>query len=147
MSTVVIKPIAEDFGVLEAGQYGPGLQNEATVELTEFEAPNGDGLLDRMPGFDRDGERGPYYRFNVKVTLASGGTQWVTDWRKPTNQFKSDLRNCGVDVADNADGTFAFDPETVAPRELGGVEVKAPRQDKNDDTKRWPGNIKGFIAK
>ena len=72
MATVVVKPKTEDFGVLEGGQYGPGLQNEATVELTEFESTDATGMLERMPGYDKDGAEGPYYRFNVKVTLADG---------------------------------------------------------------------------
>ena len=149
MSTVTIKPKAENRPVLEGGQYGPGLQNDAKVELTEFEAPDENGMLERMPAYDRDGERGPYCRFNVKVEY-NGSTFFVTDWREFTNRLKNDLRNCGVDVIDQTDGTFTFDDAQVAPgggRELGGIDLKAPRQAKDDPERRYPGGIKGFISK
>lgn len=148
MAIVNIKPVAEDRPVLEGGQYGPGLQNDAHVELTAFEFPDENGMLDRMPAYDRDGEKGPYVRFNVRVDLANGGgTRFVEEWRTFTNRLKNDLRNCGVEVQDKPDGSFDFDPQQVAPRELGGIEVKAPRQSKQDPDRRFPGGIKGFIAK
>jgi len=148
MSTVTIKPKADNRPVLEGGQYGPGLQYDAKVELTEFEAPGPDGMLERMPGYDKDGtkDEAPYYRFNVKVEY-NGSTYFVTDWRSATNRLKNDLRNCGVEVIDQADGTFTFDDTQVAPRDLGGFEVKAPRAAKDDPERRFAGGIKGFISK
>ena len=117
-------------------------------ELMEFESPkaeSGSEMLDRMPAFDREGERGPYYRFNFQLTLAEGGKRFVTEWVDSSRKLKAWLQALGVPLQEQGDA-FAFDDEDVAPRKVGGLDIKPPRQDKNDPSRFYTGGVRQVIG-
>lgn len=144
MAIVNVNPKMDKRRILEqGGQYGQGLQHQADVELTNFESPNEEGKLDRMPPFDKDGEEGPYWYLNIKVATPDGKRTFVQEWQR-SRQLRTTLQVIGVPVTDNPDGTFTFDDSQVAPRKLGGIEVEAPRE--TPDGRRFGGRVKQIIG-
>lgn len=144
MAIVNVNPRDEKRPMLEqAGQYGPGLQYPADVELTRFDSPNAEGLLDFMPAYDREGNDGPYWHLNIKVTLTNGRVVFVRNWQR-SRQLRKTLDVMGIPVTDNPDGTYSFDDAQVAPRKLGGVDVKAPRE--APDGRQFAGEVKAIIG-
>jgi hypothetical protein len=139
----------------EAGTYGSGLAHEADVELIEFEAPDENGKLERMPAYDREGKNNVYFRFNFKLVLANGQTRFLTHWATPRT-LRQCLVDCGVEVTDNPDGDFDFEAGSVAPTKIGGLDIGPPRAGKfpkshpqaGEPNGRWyTGDLNGIVAR
>ena len=150
MALVSVKPTNDPTPYIEeGGQYGPGLQHEADVELVEFESPqaeSGPNMLDRMPAYDREGTKGNvYYRFNFTVITPEKGKRFVTEWVDSSRKLKGWLQALGVPVQQDGEG-FTFDDGDVAPRKVGGLDIKPPRQDKNDPDRFFTGGIRQIIG-
>jgi len=135
----------------EGGTYGPGLDHEAVIEVTEFVSPNEEGMLvsergfDVMPGYDREGAKGTYWYWNFKVTTDEGRIVFLRAHTQES-KLKKWLLCAGVPISENEDGTFSFDPDDVAPRELkGGIDVKDPRFSEATD-KWYSGDVKAVFA-
>ena len=131
MSVVTINPDASKRPVLEnAGVYGPGMEHEADVRLDTFECP-----ADRMPGYDRDGERGPYAYFSFRVITEQTGMIFFNHW-EPIGSFTGSkltqmLEGLGVGIEGDGNGSLQFDSEGVAPRDVAGIQVSAARNGYN----------------
>lgn len=146
---------APNYKVLPGGTYGPGLANEANVELTEFVVPNAEGKLtvgagfDVAPGFDKEMTEGPYWYWNFKVITAEGTTAFVRAFTGEKTGRKW-LKAAGVAVADdpNDPNIFSFDPDEVAPRTIeGGVELKPSRTvTKDGEEKTYAGDVKTVFS-
>lgn len=139
MALVQMDPKAESRPHLpQAGLYGCG-KGGFEVELTRFEHP----AEERLPAYDKEGERGPYAYFGFQCKGDSGLVfydHWEpigpgTGSREPTW-----LRNLGVEVSD----ALEFDPDTVAGRGCI-IEVKDPRKDKNSG-RIYNGNLVQVIG-
>jgi hypothetical protein len=128
----------------QAGQYGQGLQHEADVELARFECP----AEDRLPAFDRDNERGPYAYFGITVTRPDGTKVFYDHWEEvgegTGSRLREHLANAGAPISEGEDD-FNFDPADVAPRKLGGIEVKDPRSNK-EGTRLFSGGLVRIIG-
>jgi len=151
MAIVRVKPTNDPTPYIrDGGQYGPGLQHEADVELLEFESPkaeSGPDMLDRMPAFDREGTKGDlYYRFNFQIVTDNGAKYFVTEWVTSTRKLEKWLQALGVPVAKDDEGYLQFDDQDVAPRKVGGIDIKPPRQDKNDPDRFYTGGIRQLIG-
>ena len=142
MSIVEIKPgDMKQFTVLEGGQYGSGLQHEADVELTKFQFP---ATEKNLPGYDKEGKEGPHAYFLVRTVLPNGKDALSRCHIDNMDKLKLALAAIGVEVADTPDGGIAFDGDDVAPRKLGGVEVKDAREGK--DGVMYNGDVIRFLG-
>jgi hypothetical protein len=120
------------FTTLPGGQFGPGLQYDADVELTQFQYPAAEKNL---PGYDRSNERGPYGFFLFRITLPDGDSALVRMHTDNLDKMRAVLTGAGVEIAVHDDGVgFGFDPDQVAPRKVGGVEIKEPREGNDGNT-------------
>jgi len=141
MAIVKIDKRASSYPVLEhGGMYGPGLQHEADVELTQFECP-----AEKMPAYDRDGERGPYAYFGLVVITSDGERVFVDHWESiaPGSGSKAlvHLKNAGVAVSEDGE----FDDSDVAPRKLGGIQVADARPSK-DGSRLYNGKLLAIVG-
>jgi len=127
--------------VLPGGQYGPGLPNDADVEVIGFDYP-AEGR--NLPAYDRENKEGPYAYFLIRITLPDGQSTLVNHVTNDLNTFGKLLTAMGVEVAQTPEGGIAFDSDDVAPRKLGGIELKEPREAKDGNT--YTGNVVRFIA-
>jgi hypothetical protein len=125
-------------GVLKGGVYGPGLDNNSDVELVSFAFPS----TDKLPGWDKTGEKGPWALFTVMIVTEDGERHFIDKFYESTGLAKA-LISVGVSPEFEADGGFTFDTDDVAGRKLRGVEVKPPRE---YNGKTYNGDIKAFIA-
>lgn len=131
MGIVTINPDASKRPVLEhAGIYGPGMEHEAEVTLDQFECP-----AERMPGYDRDGERGPYAYLGFKVITEATGMIFFNVW-EPISDFSGSklvqhLTALGVATEDDGNGAVTFDADTVAGTPVAGIQVTASRNGYN----------------
>ena len=134
MGIVNIDPKVLERPVLAEGQYGPGLQFNADVELTGFECP----AEEKLPAYDPDGARGPYAYFGFKVAKADGKTLWPEEWVEigegSGRKIQDFLAAAGVELTDDGNGGFRFATEDVAPRKLNGIQMAAPRASKTTGT-------------
>ena len=145
MGIVHIDPTVLEYPVLQEGIYGPGLDNEADVELSGFECP----AEEKMPAYDPEGERGPYAFFGFKVKTAEGKLFFVDHWTKIGTGSGPEVSNfleCAkVDKAEDGQGGFDFDTSDVAPRKVNGVQMAAPTTSKNTGAK-YNGRVKAIIG-
>lgn len=121
----------------EGGLYGEGLDHEATVELVGFEYPS-----TKLPGWDKDGAKGPWALFTVKVTRQDGERAFFDKFVEPIMLAKY-LVSVGVEPEFTGDGGFTFESDEVAGRKLVGVEIKPPRE---WNGKLYNGDIKQFLS-
>ena len=139
MAIVQIDPQAESFPHLpNAGLYGAG-KGGFEVELTGFEHP----AEEKMPAYDKDGERGPYAYFGF-VCKGQDGIVFYDHWEPigpgtGSREVKW-LRNIGVEVTENLE----FDTSTVTSRKVI-IQVKDPRTDAKTG-KVYNGNLVNIIG-
>lgn len=141
MGIVQLDPKAANFVFLPtAGDYGAG-KGDADVELDAFEYP----ADERMPGYDKHGEDGPYSYWNFRVDHTELGVIWYGWWDKigPNTGSKTGvwLRQLGVSVSEAGE----FDPSDVAGRKCI-ITVTDPRPDKNNPDKMYNGNLRNVIG-
>ncbi len=142
MPIVNIQPSdMREFVTLEGGQYGSGLANDCDVELTTFEFP---ATGRNLPGYDKEGKKGPHAFFLVRVVLPTGQDTLVRCHIDNMKKLKVALVAVGVEVAASGSDGIAFDTEDVAPRKLAGVEVKDPREGPNGTM--YNGDVIRFIG-
>jgi len=124
MPTITITPeeMPDRNYALEGGKYGRGLDTDAEVKIIDFQYP-----ALQNPGYDKDGTQGPWALFNFSILLASGEQGFSRMYINNLVKLAGLLTTAGVPVA-GENGNVSFDPEEVAPREVGGIEVK-PRRD------------------
>ena len=137
MSMINIGPNQGARPVLDAGMYGSGLENEAEVSLFDFEAGCD------PPGWDKEGKEGPYFKFSFRVVDPEGTTYFPNCTVNFGKKVKTMLADAGVTVTENPDGGFVFDESEVAPRPVGGIEVKAPSV---TDDGTFPGKVLRVIG-
>ena len=80
---------------LEGGAYGPGQANPAEVKLAKFSYNE----LAANPGYDRDGEQGPWAKLLFIVILPSGEQGFTQLFVNDLGVLASHLTNAGVQVA------------------------------------------------
>lgn len=124
-----------------AGKYGVGLDYPADVECDKFEWNSSN-----KPAYAKDDESRHFAYFRFKVI--TGGKTVFLHHHEPIDEGSgSDVQNMllamGVEVQDNGDGTFAFDPDQVAPRKLTGIEVGDPVPSKKNPGVLYSGNLTG----
>jgi len=128
--------------VLPGGPTGPGLDNEAEVELYQFEYP-----AVTFPAYDKDGTKAVYAFFNVKLTQTHGPKAGKSTFEKvwfESDRLAFQLKSIGVHVdVDETTGSFEFDSDDCVGLKLTGVELKEPR---TYNGRQYTGNIKGFIG-
>jgi hypothetical protein len=140
MALVKMDPKAESRPHLPtAGLYGLG-KGDFDVKLTRFEHP----AEERMPAYDREGEKGPYAYFGFECRSDEQGLVFYDHWEPigpGTGSRESTwLNNLGVDVTPNGE----FDDSTVAGRECI-IQVKDPREDKKTG-RIYNGNLQQIIG-
>jgi hypothetical protein len=140
--TIVIPTSSRSRPVPEAGEYGQNLPWEADLQLWKIEPSRFN------PGYDKEGEFAPYFRFTYRISLADGPNHFVSeDLSAAPNSgsaFIPRLDVCGVpyDTGTDDDGepAVSFSLSEAAPRKLEGVgiELGAPQswEDKNTGATR-----------
>lgn len=89
-----------DFPFLDkAGDWGPGCENEADCEIEFLSYPSTSN-----PAYDKDGERGPYALFVIKVVRAGERNIQVDWYMEGSNRLYRTLGKLGVAIGD--DGSF-----------------------------------------
>lgn len=107
-----------------AGEYGAG-KNGCDCKVSAFEYP----AEEMLPGYDREGERGPYAYFGFQVRGADlpGGVVFHNEWQEVAEGTGSKalgwLKNLGVSVSEDGE----FDPDDVVGRECI-IEVGDPKE-------------------
>lgn len=135
------KSIGERSILPSGGKYGQGLDYPADVTLEKFEWNS----TENKPAYAKDGDGRHWAFFLIKV-IHEGKTVFLRH-HEPIDegsgsQVKDMLLSMGVEL--DGDGeNFSFDPSTVAPRKLTGVEVGDPVQSKKDNTVFYSGNLTG----
>jgi hypothetical protein len=117
---------------LKGGQYGPGLENEADVELWRFEFP----AVERACPFKKEQAwilenptKHAHAYFGFSVVTRDGNKHYVDRWvRNDRKRLRKALLEVGATVADGANGSIQFDTDDVAPRKLGGLEMGEARE-------------------
>lgn len=123
--------------VFEGGVYGEGLDNDATVELVGFDYPSS-----KMPGWDKEGKKGPWALFTVKIVRRDGERAFFDKYVEPASLAKY-LVSVGVELDYTGDGGFTFESDEVAGRKLVGCTIKPPRE---WNGKLYNGDIINFIS-
>jgi len=145
MGIVNIDPTVLERPVCQEGVYGSGLQHEADVELTGHENP----AEEKLPAYDPEGLRGPYAYFGFKVRTGEGQLIFVDEWVDVKvgsgPKIREMLIQAGVELADDGNGGFQYDTDSVAPRKVNGIEMAAPRPSKTTGT-MFNGRVKAIIG-
>jgi hypothetical protein len=136
------KSIGERSILPTAGKYGQGLDYDADVTLDKFEW----NTTENLPGYAKSGD-GKHFAFFLFKVIHKGKTVFLRHHEQIDEGSGSDaediLRSMGIEVNDNGDDTFSFDPDSVAPRKVTGIEVGDPVQSKKDTSVYYSGNLTG----
>jgi len=138
MSLVQLDPRASQRAVLPiAGHYGAG-KGGFEVELAHFECP----AADRLPAYDKEGERGPYAYFGFECRSPEVGVIFYDHWEEigPNTGSKAQqwLSNLGVSFDDQG----RFDPDSVAGMKCI-IEVTDPRE---SNGKTYNGRLRDVVG-
>ncbi len=125
---------------LDGGKYGANQEFPAEVKINVFEYPS-----KRNPGYDKDGTEGPYAFFIVSILTATGDQGFARIFVNDLSRLKSMLAAANVPFSDDGNGGIGFDTDDVAPREIGGIEVKAKREYTNAEGQ--PAAVTGDILR
>ena len=130
-----------DGDVLPGGPTGPGLDNDAEVELFKFSYP-----ATRFPGYDKDGTKAVYAFFQIKITQVEGpkaGKATFHDHWVESDALDFALKSIGAFTDKEDSGAYDFDDDELIGKKLVGVELKEPR---DWNGRQFTGNIRGFIG-
>lgn len=126
MPIVEINPNARKYAYLEeGGDYGPGMEHEAEVEVTDYQNP-----AKEAPPYIRDSRPEDFAFFRFRVRRPGGPTVGLRHW-EPIGEYTgsnlgSILVNLGVPVED-PDGICRHDTDQVVGRACG-LRMGDPRQ-------------------
>lgn len=130
-----------------AGEYGPGREHEATVEIAEFlpDASKHDNEYRRRPAFDKESKQGPYCYFRFRVISEEFGLVTIDHHESiaPNSGSKAlqFVKDAGVEVDEGG----GFNPQALQGLELGMIRVGEPRH--ADDGRVFTGRVLEVAAK
>lgn len=135
------KSVGERSILPTAGKYGQGLDYTADVTLDKFEWNS----TENLPAYAKPGD-GRHWAFFLFKVIYEGKTVFLRHWEPidegSGSQVKDMLLSMGVEL--DGDGEqFSFDPDTVAPRKVTGIEVGDPQPSKKDPNVKYSGNLTG----
>lgn len=140
MSQFTLDPKSASRPYLVAGEYGPGRAFEADCEISKFEIPASEN-----PRYDKDGARGPYAYFEIKVRSEERGFNTLFHHEPIGENSGSRVLGWLVELGHaTPDGTIA-DTDMVAGTKVV-VTVGDPRQDANDPNRYYNGRLLGLSA-